>query len=168
MHLVRRVLPSRFLTLLALGIAALGCSDGPRPRLWVSFDARGEYADPARLGVTVQQGMVSWIRAAETMQQQSRTNDRFFGSSGPLTLEPGRELTVEFRVATTSGGTVTETLTFEPQEGWDYGAAAVIDTITPHELCANVASRRALPTLAGGPVDTLFVMRSGLGRGSVC
>ena len=158
----------RALATLALSLAALSCDSGPQARLEVGFDAHDDYASADVLEAWVAQDGNGWLLGPLSMKSHQTSSGHYTASTGSMSLEPGKEVTVGFTISATSGARPTETVTFTPREDWEYGVTAVIDTLRPVGLCVHVTKVHPLPAIGSGAADTLFILEAGLPRGAIC
>jgi hypothetical protein len=68
----------------------------------------------------------------------------------------------------TSNGSVTGRVAWTPQEDWQYGVTAVVDTIRPQGFCFHITQVTPLPASPGATADTLFMIHGGVPKGAVC
>ena len=67
----------------------------------------------------------------------------------------------------TSGGTVAGRVEWTPQEDWEYGVTAFVDSMRPLGFCFRVAQAVPLPVASGATPDTLYMLHSGVGKGAI-
>ena len=147
-------------------LASAACSK-PGATLSLGFDARGPYAAAARFHAVVTQGVYTRVARGTSMRVVAQGPGSFTATTGNLPLGAGEPATVEVHLESAAGD-VTERATWTPQEEWEYGVTAVVDSRRPQGFCFRVAHATPLPSDASASTDTLFVLQSGLPKGAIC
>jgi len=150
-------------------IAALICAacKVPEATLGAGIEARGEYAEASRFRVLVTQGGISRVIDGASMRVHADAPGLFSAGREDITLRAGSPATVDVIVGTSSGS-VTGRVAWTPQEDWQYGVTAVVDTIRPRGLCSQITQVTPLPAPLGATADTLFMIHAGLPKEAVC
>jgi hypothetical protein len=68
----------------------------------------------------------------------------------------------------TSSGTVRGRVEWTPQEDWEYGVTAFVDSMPPLGFCFRVVQAVPLPVVSGATADTLYMIHAGVPTGAIC
>ena len=151
----------------AISVAlAAGCA-GPEAKLGVSVNAHGTYAEASRYHLTITQGRLNRVIDGQSLQLSAQAPGYLAAAREGIRLSAGEPATVNI-IVETSGGNAAGNVSWTPQENWEYGVAAFVDTHRPAGFCFNIVEAIALPAPAGAAVDTLYVLQSGLPKGAIC
>lgn len=162
----RRAMSLARIAAIAAALASAACSK-PDAKLSLGFDARGQYAAAARFHAVVTQGMHTRVVRGTSMRVMAQAPGYFVATTEDLRLGPGEPVTVDLHLESAAGN-VTERVTWTPQEDWEYGVTAVVDSRRPQGICFGIAHVAPLPPGVANSADTLFVLQSGLPKGAIC
>ena len=151
---------------LAAALMSVACK-APEARLGTEIDAHGDYADPSRFRMILTEGGVSRAIDLTSMHVDALAPGHFSASREGIVLSPGTPATVEALVETSSG-IVRGRVEWTPQEDWEYGVTAFVDSMPPLGFCFHVAQAVPLPVGSGATPDTLYMLHYGVGKGAIC
>lgn len=151
---------------LAAALASAACK-ATEAKLGAEINAHGEYAEPARFHLVLTQGGRSRAIDPSSMRVDVMAPGYFSAGRDDIPLTPGTPATVEALVETASG-TVAGRVAWTPQEDWEYGVTAFVDSMPPLGFCFRVVQAVPLPVASGGAPDTLYMLHSGMGKGAIC
>lgn len=152
---------------ISVPLASAACSSNPEAHLSLGFDASGEYATAEHFFADVAQGGQSQVVRGTSMRVVAQASDYIAATKDGIRLRAGVPVTVDVHLES-QAGSVTERVTWTPQEDWEYGVTAVVDRRRPQGFCFRVEHVTPLPMVAGNGADTLFVLQLGLPKGASC
>lgn len=147
-------------------VLAAACA-GPEAKLGVSVNAHGAYAEASRYHVTITQGPLNRVIDGQTLHVSAQAPGYLAAGREGIRLSAGEPATVNI-IVETSTGTAAGSASWTPQENWEYGVAAFVDTHRPAGFCFKIVEAIPLPAPAAAAVDTLYILQSGLPKGAVC